>query len=58
MFGVQASPFVYIAHLLTPFSPKDVTIFTNCEEVKLTMYGEEIGVKKAIDNTSPVPRIQ
>ena len=55
--GVQASPFVYIAHLLTPFSPKDVTIFTNCEEVKLTMYGEEIGVKKAIDNTSPVPRI-
>ena len=54
---VKAEPFVYIAHLMTPFSPKDVIVFTNCEEVKLTMYGKEVGVKKATDENSPVPRV-
>jgi len=42
---------------MTPFSPEDVVVFTNCEEVKLTMYGEEIGVKKATDAANPVPRV-
>ena len=54
---VDAKPFVFLAHLMTPFSPEDVVVFTNCEEVKLTMYGEEIGVKKAKDAANPVPRI-
>ena len=54
---VKAEPFVYIAHLLTPFSPKDVTIFTNCESVQLRMYGEEIGTQAATDIHSPVPRV-
>ena len=42
---------------MTPFSPEDVVVFTNCEEIKLTMYGEEIGVKKATDAANPVPRV-
>ena len=42
---------------MTPFSPKDVVIFTNCEAVKLTLFGNEIGTKKATDSGSPVPRI-
>ncbi|WP_281613082.1 sugar-binding domain-containing protein [Flammeovirga sp. SubArs3] len=54
---VDAEPFVYIAHLMTPFSPKDVVVFTNCDEVKLTMYGEEIGIKKSTAPNSPVPRV-
>jgi beta-galactosidase len=54
---VEAAPFVYVAHLMTPFSPKDVVIFTNCEAVKLTLFGNEIGTKKATDSGSPVPRI-
>ena len=54
---VDANPFVFLAHLMTPFSPEDVVVFTNCEEVKLTMYGKEIGVKKAKDAANPVPRI-
>ncbi|VGO11994.1 Beta-galactosidase [Pontiella desulfatans] len=54
---VQAEPFVYIAHLMTPFSPEDVIVFTNCEEVKLTLYGKEVGVKKATAENSPVPRV-
>ena len=29
-------PMVYIAHEMTPFSPKDVTVYSNCDEVRLT----------------------
>lgn len=29
-------PMVYIAHEMTPFSRKDVTVYSNCEEVRLT----------------------
>ena len=54
---VEAKPFIYIAHLMTPFSPADVTVFTNCEEVRLTLFGKEIGVEPAIAKSSPVPRV-
>ena len=31
-------PMVYIAHELTPFSPNDVTVYSNCDEVRLTVF--------------------
>jgi len=34
-------PFVAIAHEMTQFSEKDVTIFSNCDSVRLTMYNGE-----------------
>jgi beta-galactosidase len=55
--NVEAEPFVYIAHLMSPFSPEDVVVFTNCEEVRLSMFGELVGLKKATDSLSPVPRV-
>ncbi|TGV03653.1 glycoside hydrolase family 2 protein [Flavivirga rizhaonensis] len=40
-------PMVFIAHEMTPFSDSDVTVFTNCEEVRLTLFeGEKIIQKK------------
>ena len=27
---------VFIANAMTPFSPKDVTVYSNCDEVRLT----------------------
>ena len=30
------SPYVYIAHEMTPYSPEDVTVFANCDSVRLT----------------------
>ena len=36
-----AKPIVAIAHEMTQFSEKDVTIFSNCDSVRLTMYGGE-----------------
>ena len=32
----ENGPMVYIAHAMTPFSPKDITVYSNCEEVRLT----------------------
>ena len=31
---------VYIANEMTPFSPEDVTIFSNCEEVRVKVYND------------------
>ncbi|MCR4859136.1 MAG: glycoside hydrolase family 2 [Bacteroidales bacterium] len=38
---VTSGPMVYIAHEFGPFSGPDVTVFTNCDAVRLTMYGQE-----------------
>lgn len=34
----ETGPMVYIAHELTPFSPADVTVYSNCDEVRLTVW--------------------
>ena len=36
--NVGSGPMVYIAHEMTPFSPSDVTVFSNCDEVRLTVF--------------------
>ena len=35
-----SGPMVYIAHEMTPFSGKDVTVYSNCDEVRLTVFKE------------------
>lgn len=37
----ESGPMVYIANELTPFSPRDITVYSNCDEVRLTMFGDE-----------------
>ena len=41
-------PMIHIAHEITPFSPTDVTIYSNCEEIRLTVFkgGKEYVYKK------------
>ena len=36
--AVETGPMVYVAHEMSPFSPADVTVYSNCEEVRLTVY--------------------
>ncbi len=48
----QSGPMLFIAHELTPFSGTDITIFTNCDEVRLSIQGQEPIVKK-IDHSQP-----
>lgn len=34
----ESGPMIHIAHEMTPFSGKDVTVYTNCDEVRLTVF--------------------
>lgn len=45
-------PMIYIAHEVTPFSSEDVTVYSNCDEVRLTVFkgGKEYMYKKDSDH--------
>ncbi len=49
------APMVYIAHEMTPFSEKDVTVFTNCEEVRLIVLGKDTLTQKPADQGLKMP---
>lgn len=38
--GKPVEPMVYIAHEMTPFSSEDVTVYSNCDEVRLQFTSE------------------
>ena len=40
---------------MTPFSEPNVTVFTNCEEVRLTVYEDKVYSKKAADYNLNMP---
>lgn len=40
--NVENGPMVFIANEITPFSLGDVWVFTNCEQVRLTVLGKEV----------------
>jgi len=46
----ETGPMVYIAHDMSPFSPTDVTVYSNCDEVRLTFLkdGKPLTYKKEI----------
>jgi Beta-galactosidase/beta-glucuronidase len=43
---IETAPMIYIAHEISPFSSADVTIFTNCEEVRLIVFERDTIVQK------------
>ena len=43
----ETGPMVFIAHELSPFSPPDVTVFTNCDEIRLIVYERDTLLQKA-----------
>lgn len=53
----ETGPMVYIAHAMTPFSPKDVTVYSNCDEVRLTVFkdGKQFMLKKENVNSTFSP---
>jgi beta-galactosidase len=44
--GLNDGPMIFIANFATFFSPTTVTIFSNCEQVRLLQDGKEIAVQK------------
>ncbi|MEG0428061.1 MAG: glycoside hydrolase family 2 TIM barrel-domain containing protein [Akkermansia sp.] len=43
----SSGPFIYIANEMTPFSPEDVTVYTNCDEIRLTAFDSPPITKQA-----------
>lgn len=43
----ESEPMVYVANEMSPFSPTDIAVYTNCEEVRLIMYEKDTLVQKA-----------
>lgn len=37
----ESGPMIYIANAMTPFSPEDITIYTNCDSVRITINGKD-----------------
>jgi beta-galactosidase len=44
--GVDSGPMVFIANFATPSSPANVTVFSNCEEVRLYQNGKLLATQK------------
>jgi len=47
--NIDNGPMIYIANELTPFSGSDVLVLTNCEEVRLTVFGKAFDTIKVKD---------
>ena len=54
----ETGPMVYIANEMTPFSSSDVTVFSNCDEVRLTAFkdGKTLTYKRD-DNRKGMPSL-
>ncbi|WP_366184315.1 sugar-binding domain-containing protein [Flavobacterium ovatum] len=44
--GIETGPMLFIANELTQISPKEIVIFSNCDEIKLTWLGKVVGIQK------------
>jgi beta-galactosidase len=53
--NIENGPMVFIANEMTPFSGGDVWVFTNCEEVRLTITGKEPQTIKVKDLGANMP---
>ncbi|MDR1631976.1 MAG: glycoside hydrolase family 2 [Dysgonamonadaceae bacterium] len=49
----ETGPMVFIAHEISPFSSSDVTVFTNCEEVRLIVYERDTLIRRAPQRKMP-----
>jgi beta-galactosidase len=52
---IENGPMVFIANEMTPFSAGDVWVFTNCEEVRLTVSTKEFKTIKVKDLKANMP---
>ena len=51
----ESGPMVKIAHEMTQFSDSDVVVFTNCDSVRLTIYGEKSWTKPVVRRADGMP---
>lgn len=44
--GISTGPMVFIAHEVSQVSGRDITVFSNCEEIRLTWLGNVVGTQR------------
>jgi beta-galactosidase len=49
----ETGPMIFIAHEISPFSSPDVTVFTNCEEIRLIVYEQDTLTQRAPQRKMP-----
>jgi len=52
---VNDQPFIFIANEMTPISESDIHVFTNCQQVRLILYGQDTIVQDANPDQNPMP---
>ena len=52
---VETGPMVYVANEITPFSDKDVVVFSNCDSVRLTVYEGKSITKPVLHEKGHIP---
>jgi beta-galactosidase len=52
--GIDDGPLVFIANLMTHFSPRDILVYSNCEEVRLYKNGVQWGMHN-VEATDALP---
>lgn len=53
--GISTGPMVYIAHEISQVSGKNIVMFSNCEEIRLTWLGKVIGTAKPEASLKDIP---
>ena len=53
--GVETGPMVFVANEITPFSDSAIVVFSNCDSVRLTAYGEKSWTKPVVKAVGHMP---
>lgn len=53
--GADADPMVYVANEITPFSESNITVFSNCDSVRLTAYEGKSITKPVVHAKGHIP---
>ena len=53
--GVETGPMVFVANEITPFSDSEIVVFSNCDTVRLTAYGEKTWTKPVLKMAAHMP---
>ncbi len=53
--NVQTGPMVFVMNEITPFSDKDVIVFSNCDSVRLTIYEDKVITKPVLREKGKIP---
>lgn len=51
----DSGPMVFVAHEMTPFSPADVTVYSNCESVRLLRHGKPVAEQRSARVSGGMP---